>query len=56
LINRFFSRAGHLLGLGEYSLYTRQALVNLLTQAADGKPVEVIPSQQHAYNLVAITA
>ena len=56
LINRFFSRAGHLLGLGEYSLYTRQALVNLLTQAADGKPVEIIPSQQRAYNLVAITA
>ena len=56
LVNRFFSRAGHLLGLGEYSLYTRQALIDLLARAADGKPVEVIPSQQRAYNLVAITA
>jgi len=56
LINRFFSRVGHALGLGEYSLYTRQALIDLLTQAAEGKPVEIIPSQQHAYNLVAITA
>jgi SAM-dependent methyltransferase len=56
LVNRFFSCAGHLLGLGEYSLYTRQALVKLLTQAADGKLVEVIPSQQRAYNLAAIIA
>jgi hypothetical protein len=56
LINRFFSRLGHILGMGEYSLYTRQELMDLLTQAAEGKPVEIIPSQQHAYNLIAITA
>jgi SAM-dependent methyltransferase len=56
LINRFFSRVGHSLGLGEYNLYTCQELVDLLTQAAEGKHVQVIPSQQRAYNLVAITA
>ena len=54
LINRFFSRLGHVLGLGEYSLYTCQELVDLLRQAAEGRRVEIIPSQQSAYNLVAI--
>jgi SAM-dependent methyltransferase len=56
LINRFFSRVGHVFGLGEYSLYYRQELVDLLTQAAEGRRVQIIPSQQRAYNLVAITA
>jgi SAM-dependent methyltransferase len=55
LINRFFSRLGHVLGLGEYILYNRQELVDLLTQCAQGRPVEIVPSQQRAYNLVAIT-
>lgn len=55
LVNRFFSRLGHVLGLGEYSLYTRHELVELLSQAAADRPVEIIPSRQRAYNLVAIT-
>lgn len=56
LINRFFSRLGHFLGVGEYNLYTRQELMDLLTEAAGGNPVEIIPSKQRAYNLMAITA
>lgn len=56
LINRFFSRMSHILGLGEYGLYTREELLDLLTQAAQGRRVEIIPSQQRAYNLAAIIA
>jgi SAM-dependent methyltransferase len=56
LINRFFSRTAHFLGLGEYGLYTRQELLHLLMQAAQGRRVEIIPSRQRAYNMVAITA
>lgn len=56
LLNRIFSRMGHVLGLGEYNLFSRQQLIDLLAQAAEGKTVEIIPSKQCAYNLVSIAA
>jgi hypothetical protein len=40
--------------LYRYSLYTRHELLDLLTQVATGKLVEIIPSQQGAYNLLPI--
>jgi hypothetical protein len=40
--------------LYHYSLYTRQELLDLLTQTATGKLVKIIPSQQCAYSLLAI--
>jgi SAM-dependent methyltransferase len=54
LFNRFLSLLGHKLGLGEYMLYTQTDLLNLAHAAAAGRKVELIPSQQRAYNLVAI--
>ena len=55
LVNRFFSRTSHKLGLGEYNLYTQADLIALLRMAAPGKDVVVIPSQQCSYNLIAVT-
>jgi SAM-dependent methyltransferase len=54
LVNRTLSRLGQRLGLGEYAVYTREELVGLVEEAARGRAVEVIPSKQRAYNLVAV--
>jgi SAM-dependent methyltransferase len=55
LINRFFSRAAHILRLGEYTIYTQTELRELAQRAVSGKMVELIPSAQHSYNLIAMT-
>jgi hypothetical protein len=54
LFNRLISLIGRRLGIGEYMLYTQSELIELARQAAPGKTVEVIPSGQQAYNMVAI--
>jgi SAM-dependent methyltransferase len=56
LLNRLFSLLGRRLGLGEYMLYTRSELAELARRAAPDKTVEIIPSGQQSYNLVAIRA
>jgi SAM-dependent methyltransferase len=54
IFNRGISKLGEKLGFGEYTLYEQAELVDLLSLAATGRLVELIPSQQQAYNLVAI--
>lgn len=54
LFNRLISLIGRRLGLGEYTLYTQDELIELARRAAPDKMVETIPSGQQAYNLVAI--
>ena len=54
LVNRLFSLLGRRLGVGEYSLYSQAELLELARSAVSGKLVEVIPSGQQSYNLVAI--
>jgi len=56
LFNRALSVAGARLGLGEYRLYSRKQLFDLLWEVADGAHVEAIPSAQRAFNLAAIVA
>jgi len=54
LFNRAVSKLGEKLGIGDYTLYTQEELLNLLRTAGAGRQVELIPSEQQAYNLVAI--
>lgn len=54
LFNRFISKLGEKLGVGDYTVYTQDELLDLLRTAALGRKVEPIPSQQRAYNLVAV--
>jgi hypothetical protein len=54
LFNRAISKIGQILGLGHYQVYTQAELLDLLRAAAPGRRVELIPSQQWAYNLVAV--
>lgn len=54
LFNRAFSRVGDLVRSSEYTLYTQGELLGLLRAAAAGRPVELIPSGQRAYNMVAV--
>jgi SAM-dependent methyltransferase len=54
LFNRFISRLGEKLGIGDYTLYTQRELLALLQAAAGDRRVELIPSRQRAYNLAAI--
>jgi SAM-dependent methyltransferase len=56
LFNRSISRLGEWLGGGDYTLYTKSELLNLMQKAAPDRKVEYIPSRQIAYNLVAVTA
>ncbi|UCC88723.1 MAG: class I SAM-dependent methyltransferase [Anaerolineales bacterium] len=53
LFNRTISTLGEKLGIGDYTLYTQNELIDLLRVASPGQRVELIPSQQRAYNLVA---
>jgi SAM-dependent methyltransferase len=53
LFNRTISTLGEKLGIGDYTLYTQNELIDLLRVASPGRRVELIPSQQRAYNLVA---
>ena len=54
LFNRFISKLGEKLGIGDYTVYTQDELLDLLRTAAPSRRVELIPSQQRAYNLVAV--
>ena len=54
LFNRLISKLGENLGIGDYTLYTQGELLDLLRAAAPDRRVELIPSQQRAYNLVAV--
>jgi SAM-dependent methyltransferase len=54
LFNRLVSRLGELLGLNRYTVYRRNELVRLIQEAAEHHAVELIPSEQQAYNLAAI--
>ena len=53
LFNRFMSLIGDKLGIGRYTLYTRDELLDLMRVALPDLRVESIPTRQRAYNLVA---
>lgn len=53
LFNRLTSRLAHHLGIGQYTLYTRPGLHDLLRLALPGFTLEWIGSRQTAYNLIA---
>jgi SAM-dependent methyltransferase len=54
LFNRAISLFGVVTGLEKYALYTRAELLSLAKEAAGHGKVEELPSQQQAFNLVAI--
>lgn len=54
LFNRTISRLAEWCGMEEYTLYTRQELLTLLCEAVPEARVELIPSRQQPYNLVAL--
>lgn len=54
LFNRTISRLAEWCGMEEYTLYTRQELLTLLREAVPDAHVELIPSRQRPYNLVAL--
>lgn len=54
LVNRTSNRLGVLLGVEKYALYTREELIALAGEVAGPERVELIPSTQQAFNLVAI--
>ena len=54
LFNRAVSRLSEWCGMEEYTLYSRRELLVLLREAVPEARVELIPSQQRPYNLVAL--
>jgi SAM-dependent methyltransferase len=54
LLNRAVSRVAEWSGMEEYTLYSRRELLALLREAIPAASVELIPSQQRPYNLVAL--
>ena len=54
LFNRALSRLGVWMGSEPYTVYTRDALVELACEVAGPDHVSLIPSQQRAFNMVAI--
>jgi SAM-dependent methyltransferase len=54
LFNRLVSVTAARLGFGEYHLYRRGELLELLAAAAGGHDVVLVPATQHAYNIAAI--
>jgi len=54
LFNRAVSKLGEKLGIGDYTLYTQDELLDLLRTSGPGRRVESIPSQQQAFNLAAV--
>lgn len=55
LFNRTWSSLGSRLGIGEYTVHSRDELLQLAQEAAGGLQVQVIPSRQQSYNLISIT-
>ena len=55
LFNRTISRIGRRVGAEDYTLHTRDELLELARRAAGGANVTQIPSQQEAFNLVALS-
>jgi len=53
LFNRCFGLLGDKSGIGQYTLYSRDELLDLVRVALPDLRVELIPTQQQAYNLVA---
>jgi SAM-dependent methyltransferase len=56
LFNRAVSRLAECCGMEEYTLYSRRELLSLLHEAVPEARVELIPSQQRPYNLMALQA
>jgi SAM-dependent methyltransferase len=54
LFNRAISRLAEYCGLEEYTLYSRRELLTLLHEAVPEARVELIPSHQRPYNLMAL--
>lgn len=54
LFNRAISLLGVLAGIESYALYTREELLALALEASPEASVELIPSQQRAFNLVSL--
>jgi SAM-dependent methyltransferase len=54
LLNRAASRVADWSGIEDYTLYSRRELLSLLREAVPEARVELIPSQQRPYNLVAL--
>jgi SAM-dependent methyltransferase len=56
VFNRVISRLAECCGMEEYTLYSRRELFSLLHEAVPEAQVEIIPSQQRPYNLMALQA
>jgi SAM-dependent methyltransferase len=54
LCNRAISRIAEWCGMEEYTLYSRRELLALLGEAVPEAKVELIPSRQRPYNMVAL--
>lgn len=54
LFNRLASRIGVWLGAGEYNVYDEAELVALARAAAGDRPVELLPTAQRAFVMVAV--
>lgn len=54
LFNRAISRVAECCGMEEYTLYSRDELLDLLREAVPGAAAEFIPSQQRPYNLAVL--
>ena len=54
LFNRLLSRIGVRLGIEKYTLHTREELVDLAGEVAGPEAVELIPTRQSSFNMLAI--
>ncbi len=54
IINRTSNRIGVLMGMEKYQLYTRKELTALAEKVAGSAEVEVMPSSQQSFNMVAV--
>ncbi len=55
LLNRTWSSVGTIMGIGEYTVRSQAEMLQLAREAAGGLQVQVIPTRQQSYNLIAIT-
>lgn len=54
LLNRFLSRISEMLGGEQYTLHTKENLLDLMSEAGPGQPAVTIESDQTAFNLAAL--